>query len=555
MRPLTSVHASELLTHFVDEYTSFVYETFPTEAGADGVHGYDDLLEDFGRSAIDGTVRQLGGWARRLDGINPSGLTQEEKLDRRLLGDSIRSRLYSLEQTREWERNPLYYADTLLDSLASQVFVEYADLPARARRISSKLRQAPRLLEAARENVTESAGLFVRVGINAFEDILQFVERQLPRAFRNLEDMHLLSDLADASGETIDALRGYIVHLRENVAPRSRSSFRLGADVFGEKLLLDEGINVPIERLIGAALAELGETQEEFLKISKEIDPEPSEALRKVSSHKPVESSLREIADAQVGKLREFIERKRIVTIPENRGVAIIPTPRFYRPQFKAIWMSGPFETTSTLARLNITRLQPSVPGDEQAKGAEGLGYSSLTSILMREVFPGRFLNSEYLRNITTPLRKSRLFAATSFVDGWANYSEQVMLEQGFERKSPEVKLGQLSQALIGLCRTIVGIRLHAEDLSVEQGMRFFRDEAYLDESDARAESERGTFDSNYVLGALGRQMIVKLRQDYEATQPDSFHLMRFHDKMLGQGALPFWMHRALLIGSGTILD
>jgi uncharacterized protein (DUF885 family) len=555
MRPLTSVHASELLTHFVDEYTSFVYENFPTEAGADGVHGHDDLLEDFGRSAIDGTVRQLGGWARRLDGINPSGLTQEEKLDRRLLGDCIRSRMYALEQTREWERNPLYYADTLLDSLASQIFVEYADLPARARRISSKLRQAPRLLEAARENVTESAGLFVRVGINAFEDILQFVERQLPRAFRNLEDMHLLSDLADASGETIDALRGYIVHLRENVAPRSRASFRLGADVFGEKLLLDEGIDVPLERLIRAALAELGEIQEEFLKVSKEIDPEPSEALRKVSSNKPVESSLQEIADAQVGKLREFIERKRVVTIPENRGVAIIPTPRFYRPQFKAMWLSGPFETTSTLARLNITRLQPSVPGDEQAKGAEGLGYSSLTSILMREVFPGRFLNSEYLRNITTPLRKSRLFAATSFVDGWANYSEQVMLEQGFERKSSEVKLGQLSQALIGLCRTIVGIRLHAEDLSVEQGMRFFRDEAYLDESDARAESERGTFDSNYVLGALGRQMIVKLRQDCEATQPDSFDLMRFHDKMLGQGALPFWMHRALLLGSGTILD
>ena len=555
MRPSTSVHASELLTHFVDEYSNFVYEAFPTEACADGIHLHDDLLEDFGRSAIDRITRELGGWARRLDGINPSGLTKEETLNRRLLGDCIRSRMYSLEQTREWERSPLYYADTLLNSLASQVFIEYADLPARARRISSKLRQAPRLLEAARENVTESSGLFVRVGINAFEDILQLVERQLPSAFRDLADMHLLSDLADASGETIDALRSYIDHLRENVAPRSRASFRLGAEIFGEKLRLGEGIDIPLERLIKVALTELGEVQEEFRRIAREVDPDPSEALRKVKSHKPVDSSSIEFADAQVRKLREFIERKRVVTIPENKGVVITPTSRFYRPGFKSIWLSGPFETTSTIARLNIMRLQQSGPGDEQAVVTEGCGYSSFASMMMQEVFPGRFLNSEHLRNITTRLRKSRLFAATSFVDGWANYSEQVMLEQGFESKSPEVKLGQLSEVLIGLCRTIVGIRLHAEDLSVEQGMRFFRDEAYLNESDARAESEQGTFDSDYVLGALGRQMLVKLRQDCEAARPDSFDLMRFHDQLLGQGALPFWMHRALLLGSGTMLD
>ena len=129
------------------------------------------------------------------------------------------------------------------------------------------------------------------------------------------------------------------------------------------------------------------------------------------------------------------------------------------------------------------------------------------------------------------------------------------MIEQGFERKSTEVRLGQLAEALVRLARTIVGIRLHTEDLSVEQGVRFFRDEAYLEESSARQEAERGTFDPGYVLYALGKQMLLKLRSDCETAEGDGFELRRFHDRLLGQGCLPFWMHRALMVGDGALLE
>ena len=105
------------------------------------------------------------------------------------------------------------------------------------------------------------------------------------------------------------------------------------------------------------------------------------------------------------------------------------------------------------------------------------------------------------------------------------------------------------------LARTVVGLRLHTEDLSVEQGMRFFRDEAYLEESSARQEAERGTFDPGYVLYALGKQMLLKLRADCEAAEGGEFRLQRFHDRLLGHGGLPFWMHRELMVGSGTLLE
>ena len=113
-----------------------------------------------------------------------------------------------------------------------------------------------------------------------------------------------------------------------------------------------------------------------------------------------------------------------------------------------------------------------------------------------------------------------------------------------------------MSEALVRLTRTIVGIRLHTEDLSVEQGVRLFREHAFLEEGSARREAERGTFDPSYVLYALGKQMMLKLRADAEAAAGDDFSLRQFHDTLLGRGYVPFWMLRELTLGprSGTLL-
>ena len=86
-----------------------------------------------------------------------------------------------------------------------------------------------------------------------------------------------------------------------------------------------------------------------------------------------------------------------------------------------------------------------------------------------------------------------------------------------FGRQTPGIKLGQLAESLIRLARFIVCIRLHAEDWSVEQGVRFFRDEAYMEEASARREAERGTFDPMYLVYSVGKLALLKLRQDYHS--------------------------------------
>jgi uncharacterized protein (DUF885 family) len=132
-----------------------------------------------------------------------------------------------------------------------------------------------------------------------------------------------------------------------------------------------------------------------------------------------------------------------------------------------------------------------------------------------------------------------------------------MMIEAGFGREDQTIRLGQLAEALIRLVRVIVGIRLHAEDMSVEQGMRVFRDEAFMEETSARREAERGTFDPTYLVYSLGRLMLLKLRADYRAAKGAGFSLRTFHDSVLGNGALPFWAQRQLMLGahSGDILE
>jgi Bacterial protein of unknown function (DUF885) len=552
------MYSAEPLPHFVDEYLAWLHEIHPTNATFDGVHLHDDLLEDLSRPAIDAQVRDLGGFARRLASIDPARLTDTERLERPALDASIRARLFELEHVRTWERNPQHYGDLLATSLAGQVLFDYAPLPERARRILSKLRQVPRLVQAARDNIKDPPGIFIKVGLESLRGALRFIEDDLPRALGALDDLHVLGDLADASTEASRAIGAYASYLESDLAPRARGPFRLGRERFQQKLLLDEGIGLEPERLLAIAERELHATQEEFRRVASRMDgKDPMGAWARVKAAHPPAGGVVGTAQEQLDELKTFIERQDLVSIPNAAQVRVAATPRFYRWTFASMWTPGPFETRPLRAYYYITDVDPAWAPERQEEHLRDFNHGALWAISIHEVYPGHFLHYQHLRQVAATLRKSILFSSTAMVEGWAHYSEQMMVEAGFRKQDPAVKLGQLAEALIRLCRLIVGIRLHAEDLSVEQGVRFFREEAYLEEAAARREAERGTFDPSYVLYSLGKLMVLKLRDDYKAASKDRFSLRSFHDTLLGNGTVPLWLHRNLMLGenNGTMLE
>jgi hypothetical protein len=547
------MYSAEPLPHFVDEYRSYLYEVHPTSATFDGIHLHDDLIEDLGRQSIDGQVRDLGGFGRRLAAIDPARLTPTERLERPALEASIRSRLFELEEVRTWERSPQHYAEILATSLAGQALFEYAPLAERARRIVSKLRQVPRLMQAARDNIKDPPGIFVKVGLESLRGTLRFVNDDLPRAVSALDDLHILGDLADASVEATTALEGYIEYLEKEIAPRARGSFRLGREKFEQKLRVDEGLTLGADRLLSLALRELATTQEEFRKVASRLDGgDPLAAWARAKNDHPPAGQLVPVAQQQLTELQAFINRRGIITIPEDALVAVAPTPRFYRWTFASMWTPGPFETRPMRAFYYITDVDPAWPPERQDEHLRDFSYGALWAISIHEVFPGHFLHYQHLRQLESKLRKSILFSSTAFVEGWAHYCEQMMVDEGFRKNDPAVRLGQLAEALIRLCRFVVGIRLHCEDMSVEQGVRFFREEAFLEEGSARREAERGTFDPGYILYTAGKLMVLKLREDYKAHAGAKYSLKQFHDSLLANGTVPLWLHRALMLGEGN---
>ncbi len=547
------MYPSEPFPHFVDDYLAYLYEVLPTQASLDGIHLHDDLLEDLSRSAIDANVRALSGFSRRLNQIDSSLLSPVEQVEHRIVGANIESRMYELEAIRTWDRNPQIYSDALGMSLARQALFAYSPEAERARRVVSKLRQVPRLVQAARENIKETPGIFVKVGLEAWRGALKFIEADLPRAFSTLDDLHILGDLADTSTEAATAISSYLDYLENDLAPRAKASFRLGRERFEHKLKTEEGIMLSADRLLTIALRELHDVQEEFRSVASRLDGgDPLEVWRKAKEDHPAPGTMVSVAQSHLQELEAFIQRQAIVTVPAAEPVVVAPTPEFFRWAFASMWTPGPFETKPSRAYYYLTDVDRSWPPDRQKEHLRDFNLPTLWSISIHEVYPGHFLQAQHSRQVESKVRRSTLLASNAFVEGWAHYCEHMMMEAGFRRGDATLRLGQLAEALVRLARFVVGIRLHCEDLSVEQGMRFFRDEAFLEEATARREAERGTFDPGYIVYSLGKLLMLKLRHDYQEQLDGKFSLRTFHDAVLAQGTAPLWAHRRLLLNDAT---
>ena len=255
---IAHMHAAEPLSHFVDDYLAYLYEVCPTNATLDGVHLHDDLLEDFRRGAIETHLGALAGFARRLDAIPVDGLPVNEQVEHGIVGANIRGRIFELEQTRTWERNPHMYGEILASSLATQAIFTYAP---------EERACAPRALEAPSGAAPDPGRPRQHQGRAG--DLRQGRARHLARR----HDLHRRRPAAGVLGRRRPAPAGRSgrrvgskpfrpsaptsTTSKPTSAPGPRASFRLGTEKFEQKLRLEEGITLPVDRLLAIATREL----------------------------------------------------------------------------------------------------------------------------------------------------------------------------------------------------------------------------------------------------------------------------------------------------------
>jgi hypothetical protein len=230
----------------------------------------------------------------------------------------------------------------------------------------------------------------VKVGSETMRGALKFIDDDLPRAFASVDDLHLLGDLADAQAEASQSIGAYLQYLETDVAPRARSSFRLGREKFEQKLKLDEGITVSLDRLLAIATSELHATQEEFRSVAGRMNGgDPLETWARTKSDHPEPGELVSVARKQLDDLATFLERQNIISLPAGEAITVAPTPDFYRWSLASMWTPGPFETKATRAYYYLTDADPAWAPDRQREYLRDYNHPTLWSISIHEVYPG----------------------------------------------------------------------------------------------------------------------------------------------------------------------
>ena len=342
--------------------------------------------------------------------------------------------------------------------------------------------------------------------------MVSFLNRDLPRALREVDDLSLLADLDDAATLARTSIDRYVGELEEDVAPRAKATFRLGRDRIEQKLRLDDGVTLDIDKLLRIANRELSSTRARFAAVAAKMGKGPADQVwsKLKTSHVEAGGLVTRVRE-QCAALYTFLRDSGIVTVPDADALVIAPTPPFYRWTFASLWAPGPLEVRPQRSYYYITEVDPGWPQDRQEEHLRDMNDAVLWSISMHEALPGHFLHFEHLRKVASPWRKATVLAPMSLLEGWAHYAEHLVVEQGFAEEGSGGRARPIGRVARPARRLVVGLRLHAEDLSVEQGVRLFREEAMLEEGSARREAERGAFDPSYVDYALGKLMLLKL--------------------------------------------
>jgi len=363
------------------------------------------------------------------------------------------------------------------------------------------------------------------------------------------------SNLLSAAGEASRSLRDFLSYLRSDLAETANGNFALGPAAYEAKLRYEEGVDLPSEQLLKIGLERLRETEEEFRRTADEIDATvaPNVVWQRIKQDHPQEGQLIPTAESQLEELIRFIEDRKIVSLNGSKAIKVGLTPEFLRWTFASLWPMGAFEDRPFAARYLITDVSSNWSDAEKHQHLSYFAYPVLWVISMHEAYPGHAVQFSHLTNVKSPIRKVMGLAPGSFVEGWAHYSEQMMIDAGFGNDDPRIRLGQLSQSLIRLCRFIVSIRMHTQDMTIDEATQFFIDHGRCEQLPALAEAERGAFDPGYLTYALGKMKIEALRDEFKRATGDQFTLRDFHDRLLGIGMAPLWVHRELMLNNDSV--
>lgn len=528
----------------------------PTSGTSAGFHQFDTMLEDFSRQSIQQHVDVLRQYEREVQNFPAARLTPEQSADRELILGTIRSGLLDLESIRAWEKDPDHYSSTATNAIFVIMSRSFAPQDERLKSVIARERRMPAMFAAARANLKNPPRIYTEIALEQLPGIVSFFQKDVPLAFTAVKDRALLDQFHQTNAAVIRELQAYEMFLKNDLLARSKGDFRLGADVYRKKLLYDEMVDIPLDKLLEIGYANLRRNQQAFRDTAKKIDPTktPQQILEQAEKDHPAPDKVLEAFRNTLGGLRDYINQHHIVTIPSPVLPIVEETPPFMRALTTASMDTpGPYEKVAKEAFFNVTLPEKNWTPQHVEEHLEGLNRGTIASTSIHETYPGHYVQFLWVQSAPSKVRK--LLGANSNAEGWAHYCEQMMIDEGYGGGDLKLRLGQIQDALLRNARYIVGIQMHTGQMTFEQGVDFFVKEGMQTHSTALVETKRGTSDPTYLYYTLGKLEILKLREDYRKMRGPSFNLQEFHDSFLKQGFPPIKIvRRAMLKNDSPVL-
>ncbi len=544
-----------------DEYIKGYLAVRPLEGTALGLHEYDGKIFDHTRLALDAELSRLRRFDDRLAKFEPTKLSPRQSIDLRILQAAVKKELFEMQDMATFERNPMVY--TRAADLNVYVQRNFAPLEDRVRSLTAIESQIPNILIAARTNLDEVLPKpYVELAIEMAKGASDFLKKSLPPAVAGVKDEQVRIAFENANRKAAHAVNDYATWLEREKLSKASLNFALGEEKFRRLLAQTELVDLPPQKILEIGMAQLKAEQEAFADAAQKIDPSksPVEVFRQIQSEHPTPQNLIPGVSKDLDKIRKYVVNRHLVSIPSDVRPKVKETPQYERAtSFASMDTPGPFEKRATEAYYYVTPTENDWPEKQKQEWLTAFNYytSDITSI--HEAYPGHYVQFLHL-NESPASKVEKIFDSYAFTEGWAHYCEKMMLDEGYGsatnstpseddvKRAAKYRMAQVDEALLRLCRLCVSIKMHTQNMSIDEATKFFQENCYYEEKPARQEAMRGTFDPGYLSYTLGKLEILKLRDDYKAQEGDEFSLEKFHNELLNHGMPPIRLLREIML-------
>ncbi len=553
----------------------FVYTTLsfsPVTATGTGLHQYkgqnlDELLDDFGPASLERQRQFYQDFRKRMAAVPDGGLTAEDRADRTILEDQVGLALLDLDEIHSPLHSPTLYVETLGNAFFNPYVLEFAPKPQRMRDIIARLQKVPAFLEQARKNLVSSPEIWTSVAIQENEGNLALVDRTI----RAEMPADLRGAFEAAATPALAAMRSFQDYLKNDLAHRAGADWRLGRDRYARKFryALEAGAE-PAATLMQAE-QRLAEVRARMLEIAlplhktmypshrdhAELPAEErenkviGEVLGKIADRHSTPESYMDDARKDLDEARAFVQQKHLLTLPARSNLQVIPTPEFMR----GIYSVGGFSPAPPLepqlgAFYWVTPIPKDWPKARVESKLREYNFYKLKLLTIHEAIPGHYVQAEIANDVQPQSRRvlRSVYGNGPYVEGWAQYATQTMLDEGFLNHSPEMALTFAKEELRVLANAILDIRLHTMEMTDQEALDLMEKQTFQEKEEAEGKLQRAKLSSCQLpMYFLGWRAWNQVRDQYKQEKGSSFRLSDFNDRALQQGAVPLTVLPGLL--------